>query len=70
MISTMEPCVIGMVPAHVTSGSVLIDAWPTPVISAYHLVYSSTWTLVPAKPPLAPPSINDPIVLEKDCEHW
>ena len=48
-----------MVPAHVTSGSVLIYAWPTPIISAYHLVYSSIQMSVPANPPLAPPSISN-----------
>ena len=56
------------VPAHVTSGSALIDAWSTPIMSAYHL-YSSAWTSVPANPPLAPLSINDPMELDMACEH-
>ena len=58
------------VPAQVASGSALIDAWPTPIISAYHSVYSSTWTSVLAKPPLAPPSISDPMESEMAFKHW
>ena len=46
------------VPAHVTSGSALIDAWPTPITSAHSAVYLSMQTSVPANPPLVPPSIG------------
>ena len=59
-----------MVQPHVTIGRALSDTWPTPVISAYHSVYSSTWTSVPAKPLLGPPSISDPLGLDRACEHW
>ena len=62
----MEPCVKCTVPAHVTSGSALIDAWPTPVMFAYQLVYTSMQTSVSTKPPLAPPSISDPIESEME----
>ena len=33
-----KPCVICTVPVHVTSGSALIDACPTPIISMDHSV--------------------------------
>ena len=56
------------VPAHATSGSALIDARPTPVRSAYHLVYSSMQTSTPAKQPLVPLSISDPMESEMACK--
>ena len=59
-----------IVPAQVTIGSALIDAWPTPIISAYHSVYSSMPTSVPAKPLLAPPSLSNPMESEITSNHW
>ena len=59
-----------IVAAHVTSGNALIDACPTPVMSAYHSVYLSMCTSVPANPPLAPPSISNPMEPEMVFKPW
>ena len=58
------------VPSHIASGSALIDAWPTPIMSAYHSVYSNYWMLVPDNPPLGPPPIRDPIESEMAYKYW
>ena len=38
-------------------------------MSAHHLVYPNMWTSVPAKSPLAPASISDPMESEMGCKH-
>ena len=69
MISTTGPWVMCTVPAHVTSGSALIDAWPTPIMSTHCSVYLSMWMSVSAHPPLAHQSISDPFESEMACEY-